>query len=81
MDKFLARELIIEHLGYRDLIDLVIKERVYVIEVTSGLKLSLKGNRREQGIDLTVIEEGQPNRQILMTLFGDFAITTYHHYL
>lgn len=81
MDKFLARELIVEKLGNRDLIDLVAKERTYVIEVTSGLTLNLKGNRREEGINLTIVEAGQPDKQVLLTLFGDFAITTYRHYL
>ena len=81
MDKFLARELIVEHLSNRDLIDLVIKEKTHSIEITSGLTLNLKGDRRGEGINLTIIETGQPNKQVWLTLFGDFAITTYRRYL
>lgn len=81
MDKFLARELIVEHLGHRDLIELVKKEGTFTIQVTSDLTLRLKGNRREVGIDVTVVEKGQPDKKVMMSLFGDFAITDFHHYL
>jgi len=70
-------KLLVERFGNDGIIEIIEEGKEEKFDLTSGLRVELRGDKYEKRLFLRVYEDGALIEDREMDLFGDFLITRY----